>query len=379
MNPGANTVRIAADGYLPHLQGLVISPDAQPPSRQVFPLSAEEEEALRPQFNLAGLLRGDPSTCSKPTRADYPQGDAICARVDALDAETSGARATAGCPPKTGTQLNGRVESLRARPCWPPTRCCALSGCCSSNGTPISRATTTPTTSTAAAFRRQPVRAVAGRRHVTELVPQLAGGIFGRFDLSFDGRRVVFDYKARTGEGFRIWEVGVDGTGCGRSPFLRPTKPARIAKYKINEMYHASHRRPAALLPAGRRDLLRVDPVRAGDSLRRTGRVHHHGAVPHGRRRPEPAKCFANAGQRVVAQRDERRADPLHPLGIRRQGRRGDQVPVGDAPRRHGIGRGLRQRHRLSRHAAPRPGRPRSTTTCSWSSVLRTCRSASAR
>ncbi len=56
---------------------------------------------------------------------------------------------------------------------------------------------------------------------VTELVPELAGGIFDRYDLSFDARRVVFGSKAAPGKGFRIYEVGVDGHGlrqlCPRS------------------------------------------------------------------------------------------------------------------------------------------------------------------
>ncbi len=47
---------------------------------------------------------------------------------------------------------------------------------------------------------------------VTELVPELDGGLFGRFDLSFDGKRIVFAYK-KPGKGYRIYEVGIDGKG----------------------------------------------------------------------------------------------------------------------------------------------------------------------
>jgi hypothetical protein len=46
---------------------------------------------------------------------------------------------------------------------------------------------------------------------VRELAPKLRDGIFGRYDLDFDSRRVVFDHKRKLGEGFRLWEVGVDG------------------------------------------------------------------------------------------------------------------------------------------------------------------------
>jgi len=48
---------------------------------------------------------------------------------------------------------------------------------------------------------------------VTTLVPELAGGLFGRFDLSFDAKKVVFAYKKSKDHGYRIYEIGIDGTG----------------------------------------------------------------------------------------------------------------------------------------------------------------------
>jgi hypothetical protein len=53
---------------------------------------------------------------------------------------------------------------------------------------------------------------VAPDGRVTTLVPQLDGGLFGRFDLSYDGQRIVFAHK-KPGQGYRIYEVGTDGTG----------------------------------------------------------------------------------------------------------------------------------------------------------------------
>ena len=76
------------------------------------------------------------------------------------------------------------------------------------------------------------------RNEVTELVPELAGGIFDRCDLSFDGRRVVFAYKEKPGKGFRLWEVGVDGTGLRQLTFDPPDEQQRIAKY-----WHPSQKR----------------------------------------------------------------------------------------------------------------------------------------
>jgi hypothetical protein len=52
---------------------------------------------------------------------------------------------------------------------------------------------------------------------VTELVPELTGGVFGRFDLSFDATRVVFNYtKSKEGaEQYRIYEIQIDpAAGC---------------------------------------------------------------------------------------------------------------------------------------------------------------------
>jgi len=66
---------------------------------------------------------------------------------------------------------------------------------------------------------------------VTELVPELSGGCFGRFDLSFDAKRVVFDYKAGPGKGFRIYEVGIDGKGLRQLTFDPLDEKERIEKY----------------------------------------------------------------------------------------------------------------------------------------------------
>ena len=44
---------------------------------------------------------------------------------------------------------------------------------------------------------------------VTSLVPELDGGIFTRFDLSFDAKHVVFGYRKKD-EPFRIYEIDID-------------------------------------------------------------------------------------------------------------------------------------------------------------------------
>ena len=44
---------------------------------------------------------------------------------------------------------------------------------------------------------------------VTSLVPELDGGLFDRFDLSFDAKKVVFSYRKKE-EPFRLYEVDID-------------------------------------------------------------------------------------------------------------------------------------------------------------------------
>jgi hypothetical protein len=66
---------------------------------------------------------------------------------------------------------------------------------------------------------------VAPDGKVTEIAPQLTGGRFGRFDLSFDAKRIVFTYKKDTKSSFRIYEIGVDGKGLRQLSFDAPGEP----------------------------------------------------------------------------------------------------------------------------------------------------------
>ncbi|MCX6907134.1 MAG: hypothetical protein NTY01_03715, partial [Verrucomicrobia bacterium] len=70
-----------------------------------------------------------------------------------------------------------------------------------------------------------------GNGHLRKLVPQLDGGIFDSCDVSFDGRRIVFGYRRSKPEGFRIYEIGVDGKGL-RQVMLPPAdEDRRIAMH----------------------------------------------------------------------------------------------------------------------------------------------------
>jgi hypothetical protein len=45
---------------------------------------------------------------------------------------------------------------------------------------------------------------------VVDLVPELQGGVFGRFDLDYDASHIVFAWKKAFWEGYRIYEIEID-------------------------------------------------------------------------------------------------------------------------------------------------------------------------
>ncbi len=66
---------------------------------------------------------------------------------------------------------------------------------------------------------------------VTVLVPELDGGVFNRFDLSFDAKTVLFDYKKSATEGYRIYEIGLDGHGLRKLTFAEDDDAELLKRY----------------------------------------------------------------------------------------------------------------------------------------------------
>lgn len=66
---------------------------------------------------------------------------------------------------------------------------------------------------------------------VREIAPELTGGVFDRYDLSFDGKRILFGYRRPKLEGYRIYEIGVDGTGLRQVTHPPENEEERIATY----------------------------------------------------------------------------------------------------------------------------------------------------
>ena len=77
---------------------------------------------------------------------------------------------------------------------------------------------------------------------VTELVPELNGGVFGRFDLSFDASKIVFGYSGKE-KHYRIYEIDVDpktGRRAGGDDFRQLTF-SDAEEARTMQSYQGSH------------------------------------------------------------------------------------------------------------------------------------------
>jgi hypothetical protein len=71
-----------------------------------------------------------------------------------------------------------------------------------------------------------------------DIVPQLRGGVFERFDVSFDAKRIVFAWKASAQTGYRIYEVNVDGSGLRQITFSPRDEAELVTNYRVGPLYH---------------------------------------------------------------------------------------------------------------------------------------------
>ena len=57
-------------------------------------------------------------------------------------------------------------------------------------------------------------------------------GFIGKISLSFDARKVIFDFRQDPGSGFRVWEVNVDGTGLRQVSFPPADEAEKAARWR---------------------------------------------------------------------------------------------------------------------------------------------------
>jgi hypothetical protein len=76
---------------------------------------------------------------------------------------------------------------------------------------------------------------------------QLPGGkgFLGKLSLSFDAKKVLFDFRENPGAGFRIWEVGVDGKGLRQVSFPPKDEAEKAARWYVG--WHTDDIHPAYL------------------------------------------------------------------------------------------------------------------------------------
>jgi hypothetical protein len=61
----------------------------------------------------------------------------------------------------------------------------------------------------------------------------LPGGVYNRYDLSFDAQKIVFAWKAGPDDGYRIYEVNVDGSGLRQLTFPAENEAELVEKYSM--------------------------------------------------------------------------------------------------------------------------------------------------
>lgn len=73
---------------------------------------------------------------------------------------------------------------------------------------------------------------------VSELVPELQNGIFGRFDLNYEADKLVFDWKQEQQSGFRIYEQNLLSGELRQLTSPPVNEDELIRTYRVTEEYH---------------------------------------------------------------------------------------------------------------------------------------------
>ena len=94
---------------------------------------------------------------------------------------------------------------------------------------------------------------------VHDLVPELSGGVVNRFDISYDAKRIAFDYKKAAEEGYRIYEIDVDPSTGSRAgskalrqlTFRQKDEAELVRKYGSKGYHHGTDDLHPCYLPDG--------------------------------------------------------------------------------------------------------------------------------
>jgi hypothetical protein len=85
---------------------------------------------------------------------------------------------------------------------------------------------------------------------VRDVVKGLEGGVFGRFDLSYDAGKIVFCWKSAANEGYRLYECKIDGSGLKQLTFPEDNEAELVRKYQRG-YHHGTDDMDPCYLPDG--------------------------------------------------------------------------------------------------------------------------------
>ncbi len=85
---------------------------------------------------------------------------------------------------------------------------------------------------------------------VREVVTGLERGVFERFDVSYDAKRIVFAWKKKPEQGYRLYEVNVDETGLRQLTFPQADEAELVKKY-CTGYHHGTDDLQPCYLPDG--------------------------------------------------------------------------------------------------------------------------------
>jgi hypothetical protein len=227
LQKGRNTVRISAEGFMPHFKSLHISPNKQPPADTVFPAHEARSSRLQIRKGIESLRRAV-QYLSYKFGDEHQHADRHLRRIEAISESLSDNEKDLDALARTQKQfdvLRHRVLVLDN----PLLNCGKLLFV--KRYTYQSSHYYTDYIDGCHDFGGHLCELSLKDGRLREIVPELSDGIFGRFDLDFDAGRVIFDWKRRIGEGFRIYEVGVDGKDLRQLTFPPADEAQRIKKY----------------------------------------------------------------------------------------------------------------------------------------------------
>ena len=83
------------------------------------------------------------------------------------------------------------------------------------------------------------------------LFDELHHGMIQRFDVSYDAKKILFDFRASPNDGYRIYEANIDGTGLKQLTFPVPEERELVAKYHGSGYHHGTDDLHPCYLPDG--------------------------------------------------------------------------------------------------------------------------------